>query len=90
MIEGTCHCGAVRWRFSGIPESATACNCTVCRRYGALWAYDFEGEGRIHVSVRPKRTFGARRLSFISAQDAAAWRIGAGLNPTRRGGAESP
>ena len=26
-----------------------ACNCTVCRRYGVLWAYDFEGEG-IHVS----------------------------------------
>ena len=49
MIEGTCHCGAVRWRFSGIPESATACNCTVCRRYGVLWAYDYEGEG-IHVS----------------------------------------
>jgi hypothetical protein len=31
-----------------MPESATACNCTVCRRYGTLWAYDYEGEG-IHV-----------------------------------------
>jgi hypothetical protein len=49
VIEGTCHCGAVRWRLEGIPESATACNCTVCRRYGVLWAYDFEEEG-IHVS----------------------------------------
>lgn len=28
-----------------MPESATACNCTVCRRYGTLWAYDYEGEG---------------------------------------------
>lgn len=28
-----------------MPESATACNCTVCRRYGVLWAYDYEGEG---------------------------------------------
>jgi len=49
MLEGACHCGAVHWQFSGMPESATACNCTVCRRYGALWAYDFEGEA-IHVS----------------------------------------
>ena len=49
MLEGSCHCGAVRWRFDGIPDGATACNCTVCRRYGVLWAYDFEGEG-IHVS----------------------------------------
>ena len=45
MVQGSCHCGAVHWRFEGIPESATACNCTVCRRYGALWAYDHEGEG---------------------------------------------
>lgn len=45
MIEGSCHCGALRWRFEGTPDGATACNCTVCRRYGTLWAYDFEGEG---------------------------------------------
>jgi len=45
MIEGTCHCGAVSWRYDGVPESATACNCTVCRRYGVIWAYGFEGEG---------------------------------------------
>jgi hypothetical protein len=45
MLEGTCLCGNVRWRFTGIPESATACNCTACRRYGVLWAYGYEGEG---------------------------------------------
>ena len=45
MIQGSCHCGTVKFQFSGIPEGATACNCTVCRRYGALWAYDHEGEG---------------------------------------------
>jgi hypothetical protein len=45
MIEGSCHCGAVRWSFEGVPEAATACNCTVCRRYGTLWAYDYEAEG---------------------------------------------
>lgn len=49
MIEGSCHCGAVHWRFDGMPDGATACNCTVCRRYGVLWAYDFEDEG-IQVS----------------------------------------
>lgn len=45
MIEGSCHCGAVQWRIKNLPESATACNCTVCRRYGALWAYDYLDEG---------------------------------------------
>jgi hypothetical protein len=33
----------------GDPGSITACNCTLCRRYGTLWAYDYEGE-RIAVS----------------------------------------
>ena len=55
MIEGTCHCGSVRWRFDGEPDGATACNCTVCRRYGALWAYDYEDHG-IHVSG-PTRSY---------------------------------
>lgn len=44
MIEGRCHCGSVRWSLAELPESATACNCTACRRYGALWAYGYEGE----------------------------------------------
>ena len=49
MLEGKCHCGKVAWWFDGMPESSTACNCTLCRRYGTLWAYDFEGE-RIRVA----------------------------------------
>ncbi len=49
MIEGSCHCGSVRWRFDGTPDSATLCNCTICRRYGVLWAYGHEDED-IHIS----------------------------------------
>ncbi|HLI65587.1 MAG TPA: GFA family protein [Caulobacteraceae bacterium] len=43
MISGSCHCGGVRWTFDAEPEGATACNCTICRRYGTLWIYDYEG-----------------------------------------------
>ena len=49
MITGSCHCGAAHWTLEGDPGSATACNCTLCRRYGALWAYDYENE-RIRLS----------------------------------------
>src|SRR5689334_9379722 len=48
QIEGSCLCGAITWTFRGIPESATACNCSACRRYGTLWAYDYDNE-RIKV-----------------------------------------
>jgi hypothetical protein len=43
-MDGVCHCGAARWRFEGVPISATSCNCSICRRHGALWAYGFEGD----------------------------------------------
>ena len=49
MLTGACHCGAAGWTLAGDPGSITACNCTLCRRYGALWAYDYEGE-RIRIS----------------------------------------
>jgi hypothetical protein len=63
VLEGSCHCGAVTWRFDGMPESTTACNCTVCRRYGALWIYDYEGE-RIQVSGESRAYVRGNALSF--------------------------
>jgi len=47
-LTGACHCGGATWTFEGDPGSATACNCTVDRRYGALWIYDYLGE-RIRI-----------------------------------------
>lgn len=44
VVNGACLCGGVRWRFRGKIPDATICNCTACRRYGALWAYDYDGE----------------------------------------------
>jgi hypothetical protein len=69
MLYGTCHCGALNWSFDGDPVSITACNCTLCRRYGALWAYDYEGE-RIHTGgpsstyTRPGKANPALEIHF--------------------------
>lgn len=57
MLEGTCDCGAVQWWLDATPARAMACNCMVCRRYGALWAYGVENDsvrlaGRTTVYVR--------------------------------------
>lgn len=41
LLKGTCHCGNAGWTIDSLPKSVTACNCTICRRYGALWAYGF-------------------------------------------------
>jgi hypothetical protein len=39
MIRAACHCGAVRFEIAEAPEWVLDCNCTLCRRYGALWSY---------------------------------------------------
>ncbi|MBX3635136.1 MAG: GFA family protein [Rubrivivax sp.] len=39
LLQGACHCGAVRLTLPGRPEKATRCNCSLCRRLGAVWAY---------------------------------------------------
>jgi hypothetical protein len=64
MMEGSCHCGAVHWSFAGLPESATACNCTVCRRYGVLWAYGFENEGIRVAGPTKAYVWGERTIGF--------------------------
>jgi len=38
-IEASCHCGSVKLSIDQPPQEVTECNCSICRRYGALWAY---------------------------------------------------
>ena len=51
MIDGSCHCGAVRFSYPRQPEWLTDCNCTVCRRYSTLWAYAPVGEITMQMAV---------------------------------------
>lgn len=54
MLSGNCHCQAVSWKYPLVLESVTACNCTLCRRYGALWAYGYLQDG-IQISGPTKK-----------------------------------
>lgn len=38
-IETSCHCGAIQVVIDSAPQQVTNCNCSICRRYGVLWAY---------------------------------------------------
>ena len=39
MIEASCHCGNVKLSVEKLPDTLTSCNCSICNRVGALWAY---------------------------------------------------
>jgi hypothetical protein len=83
-IEGSCHCGAVRWRFAGEPEGATACNCTVCRRYGVLWAYGHEGEG-ITVTGPTQKYVRGKWVEFHFCPDCGCVAFWRGQRPDEQG-----
>ncbi|HTU09379.1 MAG TPA: GFA family protein [Allosphingosinicella sp.] len=79
-MKGACHCGGAGWQLEGDAGSITACNCTLCRRYGALWAYDYEG-GRIRLTgttgsyTRPGKADPALEILFCPAcAGVVAWR----------------
>lgn len=84
MLQGSCHCGATQWQFNGMPESATACNCTVCRRYGTLWAYGFEGE-EIHTTGETKAYVRGKSIGFHYCPSCACVMFWRGLNPNQEG-----
>jgi hypothetical protein len=50
MIAGSCHCGKVRIELDAAPEQVTDCNCSICRRYGTLWAYYAPSQVRVTES----------------------------------------
>jgi hypothetical protein len=88
MIIGHCHCSTVVWRIEGPIPDATICNCTACRRYGALWAYGYEGQN-IHVEAPSNGltpySWGSRSLSFNFCRtcgNLVSWR---GLRPEENG-----
>lgn len=39
MVKVTCHCGNIVITADMLLESITSCNCSMCYRLGALWAY---------------------------------------------------
>jgi hypothetical protein len=39
MHQGSCHCGAITIAIAHDPIDAIQCNCSICRRTGALWTY---------------------------------------------------
>jgi hypothetical protein len=38
-LTASCHCGRVKLELPAPPTKVNECRCTICYRYGALWAY---------------------------------------------------
>lgn len=50
MLVASCHCGAVQLEIARRPRTLTECNCSICRRYGAWWAYYTRKSVAVHCA----------------------------------------
>lgn len=66
-LLASCHCGAVRVEVPEAPAAVHDCNCSICRRYGTLWAY--YPAAAVAVAATPGATdgyvWGRRVLRFV-------------------------
>ena len=67
MLTATCHCGAVRVTVPRTPRTVTDCNCSICRRYGVLWAYYKASTVRVEAAPKATRgySWGRKALRFV-------------------------
>ncbi len=67
MLTAHCHCGAVQVEVPRRPRSLTNCNCSICRRYGTLWAYYKSAEVRITGApgATTEYIWGDKMLRFV-------------------------
>jgi len=71
MFSTKCHCGNVSITVDTLPETLTSCNCSICDRYGALWAYYEAKEMAVKNAEHPISTYkwGKKKITFHSCSN---------------------
>ena len=70
MIALSCHCGEVRLALARRPDFVNECNCTLCAKTGARWAYLDPAEvtvsGETHGYRRTDKADPAAEIRFCA------------------------
>ncbi|MCY4045869.1 MAG: GFA family protein [Cellvibrionales bacterium] len=70
MFNASCHCGHITLKASYSPESITRCNCSICHRIGALWAYYPVADVAIDANAPLiNYQWGKKRITFHSCSN---------------------
>jgi hypothetical protein len=83
-IESSCHCGAVKLEIDAeTPAALTSCNCSVCRRYGALLVYYPPTKVKILAESNATREYswGDRSLAFVHCNKCGCYSHWKSLDP---------
>ena len=70
MIHGACHCGTVTFKADPNSRFLVECNCSICRKLGAIWLHG--PPAILTISAPPNSTiayaWGDRNLDFHSCK----------------------
>lgn len=71
MLSAKCHCGAVEVAIPRRPKTITNCNCSICRRYGVLWAYFKASTVKLKADPQALESYsrGRKGLRFVRCTD---------------------
>lgn len=64
LIHGSCHCGNVTFELAKSPEKLVDCNCSICRRIGALWGHLEPADVSIKAGKTTAYVHGDELLAF--------------------------
>ncbi len=71
MLNLSCHCGQIRIAVAKRPDFIHACNCSLCSKTGADWAYfhpsDVTVEGQANRYSRKDKDAPAAEIQFCGA-----------------------
>jgi len=83
VLTASCHCGAVSVEIPRKPRSLTNCNCSICRRYGVLWAYYKDAEVRLVAApdATDEYSWGRKSQTFIRCKSCGCVMQWKKLNP---------
>jgi hypothetical protein len=83
-IESSCHCGAVRLQIAdAAPDALNSCNCSICSKYGGLFAY--YSAAKVTILAGPGSTheyvWGDKMLAFVRCSHCGCLSHWRGLDP---------
>ncbi len=86
IIISSCHCGSLKLEIEGeVPEALTSCNCSFCRRSGALMAY--YPKAKIKVLANPgsirEYIWGDKCLAHVSCNNCGSYSHWRNLDPAQ-------
>ena len=83
MINGSCHCGAVRLSLAQPPVDVNDCQCDHCQKRGVLWAYYTPDEVVIEGETT-RYLWGPRQIAFHFCPTCGCTTHWSPVDPTRK------